>query len=148
MKPHFTATGMEELKRKIAGLPTAVSRKVQLQALRAGAEPIRSMASTLAPRGDDAPHMADNIVIVTPTARASEANGLFDTAVVWIGPLARFFYGYFQEFGTAFHPAQPFMRPAFDTQGRVSLRIIAAEAWAALKRYVATGVRSTSGRGE
>lgn len=40
----------------------------------------------------------------------------------------------FQEFGTAFHPAQAFMRPAFDAEVKSSLDILMDELWFALRR--------------
>lgn len=123
------------LSANLAKLTNAVNRKVQIEALKAGAEPIRAGASMRAPRDEEAsaPHLADNIIINVPTERQLEAIG-DETPVVAVGPRQEFFYGYFQEFGYGPGPAQPFMRPAFDTQVQLSLAIVQAHLWAALKR--------------
>jgi HK97 gp10 family phage protein len=148
MKVNFTAAGADGLMRNLNALPAAVNRRVQVAALRKGAEPIRSMAESLAPRSDTAPHLADHIIVQVPSGAKAETEGLFDTVAVFIGPAIRFFYGYFLEFGTAFHPAQPFMRPAFDSQSGRSLNIIRAELWAAIRKRMALGGSgSTAGRG-
>lgn len=151
MRAELKVQGGADLARQLRVLPTAMSQKVQLQALKRGAVPIRDMAATLAPRDEQAgaPHLADNILIVAPTSKKLDELGAFDMVAVWIGPAAKFFYGYFQEIGTAFHPAKPFMRPAFDSQHRRSISIVAAEAWAAIRKALGTGggSPSTSGRG-
>lgn len=148
MRMDVSMTGDKELIAKLQQLPAAMSRSVQLAALKAGAEPIREMASTLAPRDEraGAPHLADNIIIGVASKRALDAEGLFDVTAVEIGPSQPFFYGFFQEVGTAFAPAQPFLRPAFDSQVRRSLRIVASEAWIAIRKRLNLGRGlSTSG---
>ncbi len=118
----LTMTGGKELARALRELPDAVSLKVQRQALRAGAEPMRSHAAALAPRGPDAPHIAENIVIGIPTGNVQDVRD--EDAVVAVGPEKKFFYGFFWEYGTIKLPAHPFMRPAFDTQAANSLAVI------------------------
>src|SRR5712691_11810040 len=45
----------------------------------------------------------------------TRANGGDDGKLtVFVGPDKRAYYGSFQEFGTRFQPAKPFMRPAFE----------------------------------
>ena len=46
-----------------------------------------------------------------------------------------------QEFGTRHHPAQPFMRPAFDAEGRKTLDRLATEMWADIERTAARQAR-------
>lgn len=147
MKINLTTSGGEELIRALNRLPTAMSERVQVQALTKAAEPIQSTAASLAPRDEEAsaPHMADNIIVRPLTARRLEAEGLFGHVGVEVGPSAPFFYGYFQEIGTAFHPAQAFMRPAFDSMVRLAQRIVGQEAWAAIRRFVGGRGRSTTG---
>ncbi len=62
-------------------------------------------------RAPGGPDLADNIVISTTRVKGLPSS---ETAAVAVGPAKRSFYGFYQEFGTAFHGAQPFMRPAFD----------------------------------
>jgi HK97 gp10 family phage protein len=132
-------TGGDDLMRRLNQLPAAVSRKVQIDALKAGAAPIRSAAEALAPRGDIAPHIADNIIVSVASTASADARGSFDTPVVDVGPRKSFFYGYMQEVGTAFHPAQPFMRPAFDSSIGRSLNIIRADLWASIRKRLNLG---------
>jgi HK97 gp10 family phage protein len=66
---------------------------------------------------------------------------------VEVGPSQTFFYGYFQEIGTAFHPAQAFMRPAFDSMVRRAQAIVGQEAWAAIRRHLRIGGGPSSSRG-
>ena len=119
--------GGKELAANLRALPDAVSLKVQRQALRAGAEPMRAHAAAMAPRGPDAPHIAENIVIGVPSVTGVTADLVRDTeAVVAVGPEKSYFYGFFWEYGTIKLAAHPFMRPAFDTQASESLRIVGA----------------------
>lgn len=150
MRVDVTVTGFDDLQKRIAELPLAVSHRVQVQALKKGAEPIRASASALAPRDEaaGAPHMADHIVVKELTGARRDAEGIYDGAAVEIGPLAKFFYAYFQEIGTAFHPAKAFMRPAFDSGVRRAQAIIRADLWASIrKRLSIPSSTSTTGRG-
>lgn len=128
----MTFTGRQALAAALRALPDAVSLKVQREALKAGAEPMRAMAASLAPRGPDAPHIADNIVIGIPTGQLADVSD--EAAVVAVGPEKKYFYGFFWEFGWIFHPAHPFMRPAFDTQAQVALTIIGRQLWASIAK--------------
>lgn len=130
MKGAFRVEGGRELADALRGLAPRVRRSVAREALRDVAEPMRLQMARLAPRGQDAPHLADNIVISNATKR--DLKGA-DAIGVRVGP-ARLFHGayavrgrsgrtrtvgssvyaYFQEWGTSRHGAQPFMRPAFD----------------------------------
>lgn len=147
MKVAFSVSGGDDLQKKLASLPHAMSRKVQINALKAGAEPIRAAAESLAPRDTEAkpPHLADSIVVSVPRKSVLDAEGLFDQAAVEVGPSIPHFYGFFQEVGTAFHAAQPFMRPAFDSNVGRSLNIVRAEAWAAIRKVLGMGGGVSSG---
>lgn len=149
MKADFTVSGADDLLKRLNQLPDAVSRRVQINALRQGAEPIRSMAASLAPRDEQAgaPHLADNIIVQVPSASRADEEGLFDTVAVFIGPAIQFFYGFFYEVGTAFQPARAFLRPAFESESSRSLRIIGAEMWLSIRKHLGLGGGvSTAGR--
>jgi HK97 gp10 family phage protein len=156
MKLAVTLEGSADLRARLRSLPKALSVSVQRKALLVGAEPIRARAATLAPRNESAgaPHLADHIVTAVSSARTLAQVGLsaaeLDVArsgvVVEIGPSRQpsdHFYGYFQEFGTVHHAAQPFMRPAFDTQASRSLAATLAALWAAVRQALP---QSFSGR--
>jgi HK97 gp10 family phage protein len=119
--------GLDALARALGQLPEAVGKRVQRQALKAGAVPIRDTATRLAPRSDEAPHMADSIRTGAYTRNESEE-------AVEIGPTGEHFYGLFQELGTKHHAAQPFLRPAYDQHAAEALEIVRQHLWAALAK--------------
>ena len=141
MKFKHTWKGDTDLMKTFRALSSAVSRDVLADALTESAEPIRSAASALAPRGRGrGPHLADNIVVgVTQFGDGGQVSNP-DVVTVAIGPSHQphdMFYGMFQEFGTAHHPAQPFMRPAFDQRHKESRRMFGAAVSAAVARRFA-----------
>lgn len=110
--------------RALKALPKRLSRKVQNDALREAAEPMRAEMSRLAPRRPPKPDLRDHIVISLAKGEDSKE------AAVAVGPARpNYFYGSFQEFGTKHHAAQPFMRPGFDAMVRESLQILGAAVW-------------------
>lgn len=121
--------GGKELADNLAQLPQRISRRVQLQALREAAEPMRDGMSRLAPVEPGPPDLRD-MMTISP-ARGTDREEL----AVAIGPSRRGFYGLFQEFGTVHHGAQPFARPAFDQGIAASLRILSAALWDGLKSH-------------
>jgi HK97 gp10 family phage protein len=132
--------GGKQLADALATLSTSVSRKVQVESLTAAAEPIRLEATTLAPRSDGpGPHLADNIVIGSIGRAALDRRDRGSETVVEVGPSMKpddLFYGFFQEFGTARHGAQPFMRPAFDGKARQSLGLLHGYLWHAIRKRI------------
>lgn len=115
--------GAEAIVRKLRVLPENVAERELRRAARAAAEPIRARMEALAPRGDPAEPTLANIV-VTPV-RGSDPMA----AAVWIGPSRDAYYGYFQEYGTRYHAAQPFARPAFDSEHDEAQRVLQHEIW-------------------
>lgn len=138
MKVNITITGASDLAKRLEQLPAAVSRTVQVNALKAGAEVIRDRAAALAPRSPGpGPHLADDIVIGTISAARLERQDRGNEVVVEVGPSLKpndHFYGYFQEYGTIRHQAQPFMRPAFDTGAPLALTRILSAMWLAIRK--------------
>lgn len=109
--------GGEKIARRLQGMTEKLARKKLQSALEEGAELFRERASELAPREPGAPDLADNIGI-----SALRGSGL--EKKVAVGPTKGFYYGSFQEFGTRYHAAQPFMRPAFDEEGEKAILVI------------------------
>lgn len=99
----------KDLERKLKEHGYAVRRTIMTKAVRAGAEVIQERASQLAPRNPvvAGTTLAESIVIKVIAADSSSAE-----VVARIGPNRSAFYGLFQEKGTAFHSAQPFLNPA------------------------------------
>jgi HK97 gp10 family phage protein len=127
--------GGKELADALGQLSPRVSKKVVREALIDAAEPMRARMAQLAPRRPPQPDMADHIVI--SVVRGEDA---LETAVA-VGPAKEFFYGGFQELGTAHHAAQPFARPAFDEKSPSALKAFAEAVWLAL---TARGVRQAT----
>lgn len=140
MKLKAEFEGGRQMAQTLKTLESSLSRKIQVDALSIAAEPIRDRAAALAPRSrQDKDHLADNIVIGAVGRASLDKRGRESETVVEVGPELRpndFFYGFFQEYGTAFSGAQPFMRPAFDEEWRRSLMILSDELWYALKRKI------------
>lgn len=127
--------GGQQLAKRLQQLPLNVGRRTMLQALKDGAEPIQERAADLAPRAPGAPDLADHIVVATVRG---------EDPTVAVGPTREFLYGFYQEFGTSRHSAQPFMRPAFNESPK-SLGIIGGALWRAL---IGQGQSSRIGQGD
>lgn len=153
--PQFSMSGGPQLAKALRDLDPAKARGVRLHILKTAAAPMRDRMEELAPLGEIAPHIKDRIGVsavrkiqdpdfVEPLELADDA------AAVAIGPGKAAFYGAMLEFGTAPHgnhpgtPAQPFVRPGFDETVDQSLRLMADEVNAFLRK---TAGRSVTGRG-
>lgn len=111
-----------DLAEALSKIPLRVSKRMLREALaEAIGEPMRKRMAQLAPHEPGPPDIRDAIVISNARLR--------DEAGVYVGPARGFFYGYFQEFGTANHSAQPFVRPAFDSEGPRGLGPMGAAIW-------------------
>uniref|UniRef100_A0A6M3K5G2 Putative tail protein n=1 Tax=viral metagenome TaxID=1070528 RepID=A0A6M3K5G2_9ZZZZ len=98
--------GFEDLEAAIRKLGEDVQGEILRDAVDAGAEIVRDVASQLAPR--DTGFLADHIVKERQWTRTQ------NTADTYVGPSKEAWYGRFPEMGTTFQPAQPFLRPALD----------------------------------
>jgi len=123
--------GGKELAKALEGLSARVGKRMLRDALEEVGEPMRKRMAQMAPREPGAPDLADNIVISTGRVIKPKGSDSLASAVN-IGPEKRFFYGFFQEFGTVHHGAQPFVRPAFDGGVTKALSDMARALWTAL----------------
>ena len=131
--------GGPQLAAALNSLSTRLSRRIQREALQAGGALIAERSKELAPRGDPStPNLADEIVISNARPRDGSVG-------IAIGPTKSVFYGSFQEFGTAHHAAQPFMRPAFDGEAGRALKTISSAMWDSLIRRGAGSTRGSGG---
>lgn len=134
----FKFSGFPELYRLLDGLSEATKAKELAPLLIEGVEPFRDTAEALAPDDMKTPDPDLESSIVTSAkqksgrAKHSRKLGRFD-ARVFVGPSgntrrgsknAAYPQAIMQEFGTVNHPAQPFMRPAYDGQKQNVLKII------------------------
>lgn len=115
-------TGGPELGRALAQLTERMGKKTLRAALMVGGEVIRKAGSSHAPHAPGTPDLRENIGM-NPVRRLPEDAH----AAVVVGPTKGFAYGLPQELGTVHHPAHPFMRPAFDTEGQNALGAIRQE---------------------
>lgn len=130
MRTTFKIEGGKELDSALLGLAEEFSprnaRNVMRGALNDGGKIIAEAAASLAPddpgtSGDD--NLKTNI-IVSGTITKSQRGDKQSAMERYVGPTTKAFHGLFQEFGTAFHAAHPFLRPAFDSNWRRALDVI------------------------
>ena len=116
--------GGKELVAALGTLSKAMSKKILIESLKDAAEPMRARMARLAPKGDpQGVNLSQSMEVMT--SRGQDAL----EAAVAVGPTKEAFYGSFQEFGTAHHAAQPFARPAFDSEKEKALQLLAAALW-------------------
>lgn len=142
--------GLRELEEELAKFGPEVAKRTLRAAVKKAGEPIREEAARLAPRGTGdkkGPHLADDIVLRIGAKKGkSFSEVLFGvesgSVTAQIGFTKETFYGMFQEFGTRFHAAHPFLRPAFDNESENAVRMIAAE----LKRGIEAQAKKAAKR--
>jgi HK97 gp10 family phage protein len=157
--------GFAELNRALEELGKVATQKASLRRAAIKAlQPMADLAQSLAPRRIG--HLADSITVSTRAhgatdagraafgaalqsgaSRAEATQALRDarrsdagTVFVHMGP-GRHPQAITQEFGTSFHPPQPFMRPAWDAEGMATLDRLATELWADIQRTAARQAR-------
>ncbi len=150
MAATISLTGGKELARGLSRLSERVSKRVLTEALTDAAEPMRQSMARLAPREPGAPDLADHMVITKVTKVGSTEGGRAERvtsseAAVAVGPAREFFYGLFQEYGTARGGKfTPFARPAFDQESQTALTRLVASLWRALIGRGLVGSRGQS----
>lgn len=138
--------GFRELEAELAKLATPAARRASgRRALRVAAEPLAKLAAELAPRGETQ-RLAGSVSIGTRLSKrqARMHRKMFrnDRAAVELfvgpGPLPS---SWTQEFGTARHGPQPFLRPAWDQDQRAMLDRLKVALWDDISRAVARAER-------
>ena len=138
--------GWKELEAALKSLPDGARKSTLEAAGKKALVPVAAAAARLAPRSDEhKPHLADSITVGTQlTKRQRRARGKQGEAVVYAG--ARVPHAHLVEFGTGPRqnkktgkfsgqmPAQPFMRPAWDSHKGEVLSIFRKEIWIELKK--------------
>jgi HK97 gp10 family phage protein len=111
--------GLTELQAKLQELAaTANDKRTQQRALKTAAKPIRDTASRLAPRRTG--RLASSIVITETSSGVAVG-----TDVPYAGPV---------EFGTVHQSAQPFIRPALDSEGDRAIDEVGREMWQSITK--------------
>jgi len=147
--------GLKELSRAMGMLKKSIATRTAKRALSAGAGPIAKRARKNAPvlQEPTATRKKGTIKKNIRVKVRKRRDGQYE-ATIWVKGLGKKkielfkqetgkegkdnpddpWYWWFQEFGTAEHPAQPFMRPAFETEKNASLDAIAGKLREDLKK--------------
>ena len=143
--------GFRELEQELGKLANVNQRRASgRRALRAAAQPMADLAQSMAPRGLSG-MLAPSITVGTRLSkrqaglhrRMFRGNRAAVEVFVGAGPLSS---AHTQEFGTRFHAAQPFMRPAWDQDHRAMIERLKAELWADIQKAVARAERRAARR--
>lgn len=136
--------GADQLARALDKIGSVRTQRREVrEALQEGAEPIRSSMARNAPRGDPAaPNLADSIAVSNALNQQSG-----DVATLAVGPTRDVDYGRHQEFGTARHSAQAFVRPAIDSEGARAVGLIIGALWREVIERGVTSARASGGGG-
>lgn len=139
--------GLRELERSLGQLPRATGRNVLRRILKKRAEPVVNKAQVLAPFEEG--HLEESIKVGAKLSRRQKALhrkwGSSSAVEMFIGP-GPHPQAVMQEFGTAFHPAQPFLRPAWDEHKRGMLDNFAADLWTEIEKAAQRAARRAARR--
>ncbi len=127
--------GLRELQKSLAELPKAVRGEVLADVLLKAARPFQGHAQQLAP-------VRTGRLKASIGAAVEKRSSTY--AQVAIGP-GEPPHGFWQEFGTAHHGAQPFMRPAWDGNKRGAIEAIANDLRAEIGKAAARMARRAAG---
>lgn len=108
--------GLGELQKKLGRLPKSMHNPVLGDAVAEAAELVRADAARRAPRGPTG-RLQDEMT-------ALRMAGTKDRAASRVGPSANAWYGSFVERGRKGQAAQPFLRPALDSQRRKAINAV------------------------
>lgn len=126
--------GLRELDRALGQLPKSTAKAVLRKVLRESAEPLAQTMRRLAPR--DEMHLYESIDISTKLSRRQRGLHKKETSPAF----AEMFVGtnnpagVQQEFGNERHPAQPFARPAWDSEKMNVLDGIGVRLWGEIEK--------------
>ena len=129
--------GLSEVKAALRQLPDATAKTVMRRVLRKRAEPVAEAARQLVPIDSGA--LKNSIVVSTKLTRRQKGRHRKvdrDDVEVFVGPGADP-AAHLQEFGSSQHPAQPFMRPAWDRTKDDLLAGVGADMWAEIEKAAA-----------
>ncbi len=134
MKRSAGLEGIADIERMLGELPANIAKGAARRSLRRGGEVFAERARELAPDDPTTPNANDPQDLKTSIKVASrQATGRSrrrtreggDEALAWVGPTKEGFpQAIMQEFGTAEHEAQPYMRPAWEEKQDEALSVI------------------------
>lgn len=128
MTVRMKVEGLKGVDRALEDLPAATAKNVARRVLKKAAQPLIRSAKSRAPvaHGD----LKNSIGVSSRLTRSQRRfrNRKKDVVELYVGPSADP-ASHLQEFGSSIHSAQPYMRPAWDTNKRGMLDIVEAEIW-------------------
>lgn len=125
MKVKFT--GGKELEARIKALGNkALARRVAERALKRAAEPIRDKAKELAPKDE---RNLEQSISIGRAIKAFQRTSSGDIVRTFVGideskDARLHIYASIDEFGTDSHPAQPYMRPAWEAEKMTAFNLL------------------------
>ena len=145
MRLTVRTTGLRDIERAIGQIEKQSTQKaVMRRALKKAAQPMADKAAADAPE-DDGTLKASIAVSTKLSARQKRLHKKMhknDKAAVEMfvgaGPLSS---AHNQEFGNENHPAQPFMRPAWDAEAHPTLDRLGREMWREIEAQAARAAR-------
>ncbi len=138
MKGTFSTSGFADLDRALAEIEKAATAKaIMRRSLKRAAQPIADMAAAAAPELSG--QLGKSVAVSTKLSKRQKAKHrkMFknDKAAVEMfvgaGPLSS---AHTQEFGTEHNAPQPFMRPAWDAEGKPTVDRLGKEMWSELEK--------------
>ena len=109
-RSRITLEGGDELLRQLRRIDESMQGATLTQATADGADVLVQGMRVVAPRGESGILASDKGIGMEQSIKDTKV------AEFEIGPTKRAFYGVFQELGTIWMSANPFMRPAYDTE--------------------------------
>jgi HK97 gp10 family phage protein len=126
--------GLEGVMAALRELPDATAKNVMKRVLLKRAEPFAETARRLVPV--DQGHLKNSIHVATKLTKRQKGRHRKvhrDDVEVFVGP-GTDPAAHLQEYGTSRHPAQPFMRPAFDQNKDAFFAGVGADMWAEIEK--------------
>ena len=127
MEVKVRVLGLSQLEQGLSELPRATGKNVLRRVLRQRGELIAERARNLAPV--DEGELKDSIAVSTKLSRSQRRKRRKKATVeMFVGP-GTHPQAITQEFGTWFHPPQPFMRPAWAAEKGSILEDLSGDLW-------------------
>ncbi|RRH71997.1 HK97 gp10 family phage protein [Falsigemmobacter faecalis] len=134
MKITIRTKGFKEIEQALKGIEKKATAKVVMRrSLIKAAKPVADKAQAMAPKGPK-PELSPSVGVSTKLSKrqkklhrkAFRSDKASVEVFVGAGPLSS---AHNQEFGNENHVAQPFLRPAWDAEGRATLDRLGDEMW-------------------
>ena len=134
MKTTIKLHGLKGVEQKLAQVKGATAKNKMRKVLREAGEPAARRMRSLAPEDEgDLRESIDVSPLLNRSQRRMHPKGYFADLEMHIGP-SGVVQGVVQEFGTWFHGASPFARPAWDGMEMKTLDTIGALVWVEVEK--------------